>query len=158
MQTKSLITILSATFIFLGCGQNKAAEKKAPAAVAETKYKLVKVQQANLHQTLKLPAQLAAYQEVSIFPKVNGYVKSVMVDIGTRVNKGQLLMVLEAPELQQQMIQAKEKYERSKSDFSLNKENYSRLLVASKTRGAISLMDLAASKTKMESDSTPEQF
>jgi membrane fusion protein (multidrug efflux system) len=154
MQTKSFLIASFATIFFAGCAQNKADNKKAAISVIDTRYQLVKVQEANLHQTLKLPAQLAAYQEVSIFPKVNGYVKSVLVDIGSHVSKGQLLMTLEAPEIQQQAIQAKEKFERSKSDFYLDKENYARLLAASKTRGAISPMDLSATKAKMESDST----
>ena len=106
-----------------------------------------------MEQTVKLPAQLLAFQEVSIFPKVNGFVKDVAVDIGSRVNKGHLLMTLDAPEIQQALLQAKEKYARAKSDFELNKENYLRLKTASRTPGAISPMDLATARSKMESDS-----
>src|SRR6202012_3933736 len=101
-------------------------------------------------QTVKLPGQLAAWQEVSIFPKVNGYVKNVSVDIGSKRGHRQLLMTLEAPEVQQQVLQAKEKYERAKADFTINKENYLRLRTASKTAGAIAPMDLAVARAKME--------
>ena len=102
---------------------------------------------------IKLPGQLAAYQEVSIFPKVNGYVKDVKVDIGSHVKKGQLLMTLEAPELEQSTMQAKEKYARTKADLSIDREHYNRLLEASQTPGAISPLDLSFVKSKMESDS-----
>ena len=103
---------------------------------------------------IKLPAQLAAYEEVSIFPKVNGYVKTVLVDIGSKVSQGSLLMVLEAPELEQASSQAKEKYARSKADFSIDKEHYQRLLEASATAGAISPLDLSTVKAKMDADSS----
>ena len=53
------------------------------------------VEKGGITISTKLPAQLAAYEEVSIFPKVNGYVKNVMVDIRSHVNKGQLRMTLE---------------------------------------------------------------
>ncbi len=116
-------------------------------------YKLAAVQQTGLSSIIKLPGQLAAYQEVSIFPKVNGYVKDVKVDIGSQVKKGQLLMTLEAPELEQSTMQAKEKYARTRADLSIDREHYNRLLEASQTPGAISPLDLSFVKSKLESDS-----
>ena len=62
-------------------------------------YQFATVQKGGISTTVKLPAQLAAYEEVSIFPKVNGYVKDVKVDIGSHVRQGELLMTLDAPEL-----------------------------------------------------------
>jgi membrane fusion protein (multidrug efflux system) len=111
------------------------------------------VEKAGLSSTIKLPAQFAAFQEVSIFPKVNGYVKMVLVDIGSKVKKSDLLMELEAPELEQAVAQAREKYARAKTDYAIDKEHYLRLLEASSTAGAISPLDLSISKSKMEADS-----
>ncbi|HEX4850536.1 MAG TPA: efflux RND transporter periplasmic adaptor subunit, partial [Puia sp.] len=139
--------------IFLtACADNKDPHPSAPAAPT-TQYQLAQVEKEPVNQQLRLPAQLAAYEEVSIFPKVNGYVKSVLVDIGSQVRKGQVLMILDAPELEQAVAQAKEKYARSKSDFTIDKDNYERLKEASQTPGAISPLDLSTSKGKMEADS-----
>jgi len=151
MNLKHIMLLSAATTMLWGCTENKASEKASEANIPH--YALAKVVQAGMEQTVKLPAQLSAYEEVSIFPKVNGYVKNVFVDIGSKVGKGQLLMTLDAPETQQALLQAKEKYARAKSDFELNKENYLRLKTASRTAGAISPMDLATAKAKMESDS-----
>ncbi len=118
-----------------------------------TQYKVATVEKGGLATTLKLPAQLAAYEEVSIFPKVNGYVKTVLVDIGSEVKKGQLLMTLEAPEMQEQTIGAKEKYLQSQSNFAISKERYQRLAVAAATAGAISPYDLSSAKSTMQADS-----
>lgn len=117
------------------------------------KYELATVVKGGVANSIKLPAQLAAYQEVSIFPKVNGYVKTVLVDIGSKVSKGALLMELEAPELADAALQAKERFARSKVDFTIDKERYNRLLEAAKTAGAISPLDLSTFKAKMEADS-----
>jgi len=152
MQIKNIILLCTVAALY-GCSDDKAAENKTSAPVAVVNYKLATVQKAAIEQTVKLPAQLAAYEEVTIFPKVNGYVKTVSVDIGSHVTKGQLLMTLEAPEVLQTVLQAKEKYTHAKADFTLNKENYFRLKVASQTAGAISPMDLATAKSRMESDS-----
>ena len=116
-------------------------------------YAVSLIQTSGPSSMIKLPGQLAAYQEVSIFPKVNGYVKNVVVDIGSKVHMGQLLMTLEAPELEQSTMQAKEKYVRTKADLSIDREHYNRLLEASQTPGAVSPLDLSFVRSKLESDS-----
>jgi membrane fusion protein, multidrug efflux system len=115
--------------------------------------KVVSVKKSGVATLIKLPAQLFAYQEVSIFPKVNGYVKVVYVDIGSEIHKGQLLMLLEAPEIIQAVAQAREKYAQAKTGYDIDRENYARLLEASATAGAISPLDLSSAHSKMEADS-----
>jgi membrane fusion protein, multidrug efflux system len=139
--------------LFNSCQSAKPESPNATDSTNKPVYKLAAVQQTGLSSMIKLPGQLAAYQEVSIFPKVNGYVKDVKVDIGSQVKKGQLLMTLEAPELEQSTMQAKEKYARTRADLSIDREHYNRLLEASQTPGAISPLDLSFVKSKMESDS-----
>ncbi|TDV19641.1 efflux RND transporter periplasmic adaptor subunit [Paraburkholderia caballeronis] len=57
--------------------------------------------------TLDLPSRLEAYSRAPIFARVSGYLKSWNVDIGAPVKAGQLLAVIESPELDQQLIQAR---------------------------------------------------
>jgi len=145
--------VLAASLFVYGCSDDQAAEKKTAAPAAEPHYTLATAEKQPVQQVYKLPAQLAAYQEVSIFPKVNGYVKTVSVDIGSHVGMGQLLMVLEDPELEQAAAQAREKYYQSMSSYTISRENYERLKQAARTPGAISPMDLATAKSKTEADS-----
>jgi membrane fusion protein (multidrug efflux system) len=56
---------------------------------------------------LDLPAEVRPWQEASIYSRVNGYLKSWLVDIGAHVEKDQLLAEVDVPDLQQQMDQAK---------------------------------------------------
>ena len=144
---------MAAAFLCSSCGENKASGNKTLPQAATIHYNIVKAEKEPLQQTVKLPAQLSAFEEVSIFPKVNGYVQQVKVDIGSHVRQGQLLMTLDAPELLQASAQARERYARSKADYSLAKENYARLGQAAATEGAVSPMDLASAKTKAEADS-----
>jgi RND family efflux transporter MFP subunit len=57
--------------------------------------------------TLDLPSHLEAYSRAPIFARVSGYLKSWSVDIGAPVKSGQLLAVIESPELDQQLLQAR---------------------------------------------------
>ncbi len=146
-------------FIFLcilisACSDSKPENKNTIIAKPVTpKYKLATIEKGGVSTVVKLPAQLAAFQEVSVFPKVNAYVKKVSVDIGSKVLQGDLLMELEAPELVQGVQQAREKFAKSQADFAIDRERYNRLLEASKTAGAISPLDLSSIRARMEADS-----
>lgn len=151
---KQLSIILGFTAVLAyGCSNDNAAEKQAAPAPAGPHYTLATAEKQPVGEVYKLPAQLAAYQEVSIFPKVNGYVKTVLVDEGSHVREGQLLMTLEDPELQEAVAQAREKYSQAMADYTISRENYERLRQASHTPGAISPMDLATAKAKTQADS-----
>ncbi len=56
---------------------------------------------------LNLPAEVRPWQEASIFSRVNGYLKSWLVDIGAHVEKDQLLAEIDVPDLAQQLAQAR---------------------------------------------------
>jgi membrane fusion protein, multidrug efflux system len=151
---KNIVSVVAVVaMLYSSCQSAKPDIVKEIDAKDKPVYKLTAVQQTGLPDIIKLPGELAAYQEVSIFPKVNGYVKDVKVDIGSHVKKGQLLMTLEAPELEQFTMQAKEKYARTKADLSIDREHYNRLMEASQTPGAVSPLDLSFVKSKVESDS-----
>jgi RND family efflux transporter MFP subunit len=59
------------------------------------------------HQTLTLPGSIQPYNRAAIFARVNGYVKSWDHDIGSPVKAGQVLASIDAPDLDQQLGQAK---------------------------------------------------
>ncbi|HMM90702.1 efflux RND transporter periplasmic adaptor subunit [Bradyrhizobium sp.] len=60
-----------------------------------------------LSPTIDLPGRLEAYSRAPIFARVNGYLKSWSVDIGAKVKAGQVIAEIEAPDLDQQLLQAK---------------------------------------------------
>lgn len=57
--------------------------------------------------TLVLPGDVQAYYNAQIHARVNGYLKTWLTDIGAKVKTGQLLAVIDTPELDQQLEQAK---------------------------------------------------
>ena len=146
------IFLLAVALLLIACGHSKEADPK-PVVDSIPHYPLAIIEKKGVDETEQLPGQLAAYQEVNIFPKENGYVKTMLVDIGSHVRQGQLLMVIVAPELEQANAQAKENYARAKADFSISKEDYERLREAAATRGAVSPMQLDAAGAKTEADS-----
>jgi membrane fusion protein (multidrug efflux system) len=60
-----------------------------------------------LTATIDLPGRLEAYYRAPIFARVNGYLNSWSADIGARVKAGQVIAEIEAPDLDQQLLQAR---------------------------------------------------
>src|SRR6476620_5584637 len=60
-----------------------------------------------LNATIDLPGRLEAYSRAPIFARVSGYLKSWSADIGAKVRAGQVIAEIEAPDLDQQLLQAR---------------------------------------------------
>jgi membrane fusion protein, multidrug efflux system len=56
---------------------------------------------------IDLPGRLEAYYRAPIFARVNGYLKSWSADIGARVKAGEVIAEIDAPDLDQQLLQAR---------------------------------------------------
>jgi RND family efflux transporter MFP subunit len=89
---------------------------------------------------LDLPAEVKPWQEASIFSRVNGYLKSWLVDIGAQVKDGQLLAEVDVPDLQQQLDQAKSQLTQAQKNLQLAKDNNVRFQDLFK-KGVVSQMD-----------------
>jgi RND family efflux transporter MFP subunit len=76
--------------------------------------------------TLTLPAQLQAYENAGIRPRVSGYLKDWKVDIGQVVKKGQLLAEVDTPDLDQQLAQARADLVTAKANQTLSQSTAAR--------------------------------
>src|SRR5215471_1368606 len=64
---------------------------------------VAKVVRRDVSQVLTVAAEFRPYQEIDVHAKVAGYVKAIKVDVGDRVKPGQLLAILEVPEIQDEL-------------------------------------------------------
>src|SRR5262252_5254881 len=84
----------------LAAGACSGSHAATPAAAERQTVAVARVQRADLSQTLTLAAEFRPFQEIDVHAKVAGYLKTIYVDVGDRVKAGQLLALLEVPELQ----------------------------------------------------------
>ncbi|MET0986847.1 MAG: efflux RND transporter periplasmic adaptor subunit [Steroidobacteraceae bacterium] len=68
---------------------------------------------------IQLPGRLEAQARAPLYARVSGYLKSWSADIGTHVKAGQVLAVIEAPDLEQQLLQAQADYASAKANAAL---------------------------------------
>jgi len=76
------------------------------------------VQRGSIKHVLALAGQFQPYQVVDVHAKVSGYIRHIYVDIGDKVRAGQLLAVLEVPELNAQVKGTVAEFERSKDEIT----------------------------------------
>lgn len=110
------------------------------------------LQKGQLSSSLKIPGELIAFQEVDLYAKVNSFVKKLYVDVGSEVKEGQLLAVMEAPELNAQLLGAESRLKSQEAVYLASKATYERLLETSKTPGTVSPNDLDLALAKQKSD------
>jgi RND family efflux transporter MFP subunit len=68
---------------------------------------VVRPHRATVAQRLQTNATLEAFEEADLFAKVSGYLSDVRVDIGDHVKAGQVLAVIDVPEMKQELAEAK---------------------------------------------------
>jgi len=124
-----------------GSSSSVSADAPLPAAV-------VQVRRTPLSNTLSIAGEFLPYQEVELHAKVAGYIKNINVDIGDRVHRGQVLAVLEIPELtaqlqsasagvrhsQEEIVHAQNEVSRAEADHAALHAAAARLKQASEAR------------------------
>lgn len=148
-----IITMAAITMTFAACSSNQKpidlTNEKKPEV---DKYQTSMVSEKALSSSARLPGQLKPFNEVNIFPKVNGFVKTLYVDRGSVVKKGQLLVSLEAPEMESQLQAANSRYLQAQENAVASKEKYERLKQAAAVPGSVSPLDIDNALSRMKAD------
>ena len=158
----SLVAAAGFALAAAGCSDRQAAEgdkNPTPAAAVAT------VQRGAISHVLSLAGQFQPYQVVDVHAKVSGYLRHIYVDIGDKVREGQILGVLEVPELnaqyrssqadearsQDEITHAKNEVARAKSMHLALQANYDRLREAAKAQpGLIAQQELDDAQSKAD--------
>jgi RND family efflux transporter MFP subunit len=119
------------------------APRPDPNASAAPTVSVVTARRTPLRITLALSGEFKPFQDVDLHAKVAGYIKTISVDVGDRVKAGQVLAVLEIPELRAQLQEADASLDRSRSAHEAAHSAYERLNQVSEARpGLIAAQEL----------------
>lgn len=129
---KPLYWILLCFFIFLVLallfgwmmrrGDRKATQQAAEREKSEKPLiDVARVQRAKGGAGLVVPGTTIPLTEAYVYARANGYLKARYVDIGDHVRKGQLLAVIEAPDLDAQVDQAREQLRQAQAQLELQR-------------------------------------
>ena len=107
-------------------------------------------------EELVLPGNVAAFNDTPIYARTDGYLKRWYVDIGTHVKTGQLLAVIESPEVDQQLRQARAQLTTAQADSRLAKTTAERWKNLRKT-DSVSPQEAEEKAGNMESKAAAEE-
>lgn len=133
-----------------GCGENK--NERTTTALADS-VEVFTLKKDSVVKRLTLPAELYAWERAEIFAKVEGYVKELRVDLGDRVRRNDIMMIVDAPEVTANYAKANADLQAALSKYHTSLDHYKRILQASKEKGAVSESELERSRNQMLTDS-----
>jgi len=129
---------------------NADADVKADTKPVASEVEKIVLKKDTLEGQMTIPGELIAYQQVDLYAKVTGFVKELKVDIGSKVKAGQVLIVLEAPEMAAQLSAAQSRLKSQEATYTASLANYNRLVETSKTPGTISQNDLEQAEARRD--------
>jgi membrane fusion protein (multidrug efflux system) len=160
MRSHFLAFIFSLTL--LGCGSsaveqsqtNEGTDAGSPQRIATAP-----VESQKLDTTLSLPAQITPYEAVDLYPKVTGFIDTILVDRGSRVKAGEVIARLSAPELVAQRSQAEAglhtaeaQLAAARAKFASDRGTYLHLAAAAQTPGVVAGNDLQVAEQTAAAD------
>ena len=157
------VSLLVALLTVASCSRNGSAETPKNSIAALPNVAVQPATLADLAHSLTLTAEFTPYQEIDVMSKVAGFVSRINVDIGDHVRDGQVLAVLEVPEMADdlnraaatvqrgdaEVKRAQDDVERAKAAHEIAHLSYQRLLDVSKERpGLIAQQELDDARSK----------
>lgn len=134
-----------------------AATVLASTSIQAQNVETTKVVAQTVDRMIRLPGEFAAYQRVSIYSRVASFVERVLVDRGSIVKQGQLLVSLSAPELAAQAAESESRAQavllqlaEAEAKLVSARTTAEMLKAASKTEGAVSMSEVILSEQALQ--------
>lgn len=122
-----LVLCIAVAVAAASCGERGVDSARAASAVsAKPVVPVARAVRQDLSRELVLTAEFHPFQEVEVMAKVSGYVRKMLVDVGDRVREGQLLAVLEVPELGDDIRKAGAAVSRSDAEVARARDEVTR--------------------------------
>jgi len=146
-----------------GCGKSQNAQAQEVKTSDITTVAVAKTSLEDMSRGMNLTAEFKPFQEVDVMAKVAGYVKKINVDVGDRVQEGQMLGLIEVPEMaddqtraqsmvnrsQAELSRARDELQRAESSHNIAHLSYTRLAeVAKQKKGLIAQQEIDDAQSK----------
>ena len=159
----AVLLVMTAAYLCASCARREPVQAGSTKGADVPTVAVAKVTTEDLSHGLVLTAEFKPYQEVDVMAKVAGFVKKINVDVGDRVNEGQLLATLEIPEMDDdlrradaavvrakaEVTRAKDEQHRAESTYDIAHLSYQRLFaVSEKKPGLVAQQEIDEAHSK----------
>jgi membrane fusion protein, multidrug efflux system len=158
MRKMRICSALLLALALTACDSRPASQPKEAAPQAQN-VTVASVESAQVRSTVPLPAQIAPWEIVDVYPKVTGFIESIRVDRGSKVRAGEVIAHLSAPELVAQRSQAEAALQAAQAQLTAaqaklasDQGTYQHLATAAKTPGVVAQNDVAIAEQTAAAD------
>jgi membrane fusion protein, multidrug efflux system len=144
------IVIFLAFTALAGCADKKS---QPTSTLATDSVEVFVLKKESVTKTLSLPAELHPWERAELYAKVQGYVRELKVDIGSKVKKNDILIIIDAPEVMANYAKSSADLQAALSRYNTSLDTHKRMVSASKERGAVSDSELERVRNQMLTDS-----
>jgi RND family efflux transporter MFP subunit len=113
-------------FAASSCQNSQKVEARMPENAEVPTVAVAKAATQDLSHSVKLTAEFKPFQEIDVMAKVAGYIKQIRVDVGDRVRQGELLAILEIPEMADDLARANAAVARSNAEVARANDDIAR--------------------------------
>ena len=148
------LVILFVIVALAGCADKKS-QPSATTSVDSVQVFILKKEPVT--KTLSLHVELHPWERAELFAKVEGYVRELKVDIGSRVKKNDVLIIIDAPEVTANYAKATADLQSAQSRYNTSLDTYRRMMSAAKEKGAVSDSELERVRNQLLTDSAAHE-
>ncbi len=116
--SSAVLASLALAFAIMLSSCSGDAEKHVQASGPSVTVGVTKVVKKSLGRQITMSSELVPFQEIAVYAKESGYVKKLLVDYGSHVKAGQIIAVLEIPELEAQLQEDEAEIKNANSQVS----------------------------------------
>jgi len=120
------MAVLLVALLCSSCGKTQSAQAEEVATPDTPTVAVAKAAFDDISHKVVLTAEFKPFQEVEVMAKVAGYVKKINVDVGDRVQEGQLLALIEIPEMADDQARAQSQFNRDQAELARAKDELTR--------------------------------
>jgi RND family efflux transporter MFP subunit len=121
-----LLPLALIALLLCSCGKTQSAQAEEATVSDGPTVAVAKATVDNISHKVVLTAEFRPYQEVEVMAKVAGYIKKINVDVGDRVQEGQLLALIEIPEMADDQARAQSQFNRDQAELARAKDELTR--------------------------------
>ncbi|HET7003597.1 MAG TPA: efflux RND transporter periplasmic adaptor subunit [Puia sp.] len=155
---RNFMRVLLLTVLILGFSCSQREDKAVQPDISKTdSIKVFILKSDSVKKSVSFPGELLSLEKVLIRAKLSGYIKKLNVDIGSKVKKGQVLAMIDAPEVNTQVQELNAKVQSAKAKFASSKDYFDRINTAYQKKGVIAPNEWQRTKNQMLADSSEYQ-
>lgn len=150
---KWLTIALYGVVLFASCRNAEQPGKPKETSQTTDSVKVFVMREDSAKKVVVLPGELLPFEQAQVRARMQGYIRVLKADIGSFVHKGQVLALIDAPEVGTHLQELNERAKAASARYRASRDAFDRISLAAKSDGVIAPLELEKTKNQLSADS-----